>query len=130
MHALGEHLDLEFAADQSAQRSRQPELFVVAAARVQRDTQARLPDTGSEVLYIMREIEAAAFFARLDDDDASRVRYRVRLQRADRAEAREHRVAIVGAAAAIQTIALAHRVPWSQPLTPSRHLGLLVHMAV
>ena len=78
----------------------------------------------------MREIEAAALFASLDDDDASRMRHRVRLQRTDRAETREGRVAVVGAAAAVKTIAFDHRTPRAQPFAPSRHLGLLVHVAV
>ena len=88
------------------------------------------PMRGGEMLYIMRQVEAAAFLAGLDDDDASRMFDRVRLQRADCAEAREHRVAVVGAAAAVQAVALEHRIPRPQPFAPSRHLGLLVHVAV
>ena len=130
MHALGEHVDLEFPADQAAQRCCQPELLVIAASRVQRDAQARLPDAGRQMLDVVREIEAAAFFASLDDHHASRVSNRVRLQRADRAQTREHRVPVVSAAAAIQTLAVEHRLPRTQPFAPSRHLGLLVHVPI
>src|SRR6267143_4283174 len=125
MDAFGEHLDAEFSADQAAQRCRRPELLIVAASRIESDTQARLPDTAGEMLYIMRQVETAALFASLDDDDASRVRNRMRLQRADRAETREHRVAIVGAATTIKTFALEHRLPRTETLAPTGHLRLL-----
>ncbi len=78
----------------------------------------------------MREIEAAAFLASLDNHDASRVLDRVGLQRTNRTEAREHRIAVVGTAATVQTIAFAHRIPWAEPFAPSRHLGLLVHVSI
>ncbi len=61
------------SADQPAQRGRQPELFVVAASGVERDAQAGLPDARREMLDVVRQIEAAAFLACLDDHDASRM---------------------------------------------------------
>src|SRR5258705_13654242 len=98
MNAFGENLDAEFSADQAAQRCRRPELLVIAASGIKRDTQARLPDTPREMLYIMWQGETAALFASLDDDDASRMRNRIRLERADRAETREHPAPIAGPA--------------------------------
>src|SRR6266851_1596880 len=130
MDTFGENLDAEFSADQAAQRCRRPELVVIAASRIQRDAQAWLPDTLTEMLNIMRQVETAALFASLDDDDASRMRNRMRLQRTDRAETREHRVPIVGAAAAIKTIALEHRIPRAETSTPTGHLRLLVHVPI
>src|SRR5260370_9458135 len=130
MNPLSKPPQPEFSAAQAAQRCSRPELFVVAASRVQRDTQARLPDPVSKMIDIMWQVETPALFARLDNHDASRMRNRLRLQRSDRAETREHRVAVVGAAAAIKTIALEHRSPRTETLSPSRHLGLLVHVAV
>src|SRR5882762_7410779 len=130
MDAFGENLDAEFSADQAAQRCRRPELLVIAASGIQRDTQARLPDTPRQMLYIMRQVETAALFASLDDDDASRVRNRVRLQRADRAETREHRVAIVGAATSLKSFRLWYWSPSAGTFAPTRHLRLLVHVSV
>src|SRR4029077_13044274 len=130
MDAFGKNLDAQFSADQAAQRCRRPKLLVIAASRIQRDAQAQLPSAATRILYKMRQIEAAALFASLDDDDASRMRNRVRLERADRAEACEHRVSIVGAAAAIKTIALEHRIPRTETLAPTGHLRLLVHVPI
>src|ERR1700722_17608667 len=102
MDAFGQHLDAQFSADQAAQRRGRPELLIVAASRVERDTQTRLPDPLGEMLYIMWQIETAALLTRLDNHNASRMRNRLRLKRSDRAETREHRVTIVGAAASVK----------------------------
>src|SRR5258705_12117947 len=78
----------------------------------------------------MWQVQTAGFFASLDDDDASPMRNRIRLERADRAETRKRRVSIVGAAAAIKTIALEHRIPRTETVAPSGHLRLLVHVPI
>src|ERR1700719_4416738 len=120
MDAIGQHLDAQFSADQAAQRRGRPESLIVAASRVERDTQTRLPDPLGEMLYIVRQIETAALLARLDNHDASRMRNRLRLQRSDCAEAREHRVTVVGAAASIKTLAIEHRLPRAETRAPAR----------
>ena len=74
VHALGEQLDLEVAADEPAQRRRRPQLVVVAAARVEADDEARLADARREVLDVGGQVVAAALLAGLDQDDAARVR--------------------------------------------------------
>ncbi len=51
-------------------------------------------------------------------------------QRVDRGERREDRVAVVGAAAAVQLVALDHRRPRTEALAPAGHLRLLVEVAV
>ena len=54
----------------------------------------------------------------------------LRLQRGDRGERREHRVTVVGAAAAVQLAVLEHRGPRAEPFAPASHLRLLVEMPV
>ena len=54
----------------------------------------------------------------------------VAAQRVDRGERCEDRVAVVGAAAAVQLVALDHRRPRAEALAPAGHLGLLVEVAV
>jgi hypothetical protein len=130
MHTLAQNLDLECAAGEAAQRSRAPELFVVRAARVERDHQPGSSDPLRQMLDIVRQVEAAALFARFDHDHASRVRDTLRLQRADRRQTSEQRIAVVGGAASIQAIAFDHRLPRIEARAPSRHLRLLVEMAI
>ena len=54
----------------------------------------------------------------------------LRLQRADRGQRGERRIAIVGAAAAIELAVLVQRIPRSVALSPAGHLRLLVQVAV
>ena len=51
-------------------------------------------------------------------------------QRLERAQAGIDRIAVVGAAAAVELVALQHRDPRPRALGPALHLGLLVEMAV
>jgi hypothetical protein len=53
-----------------------------------------------------------------------------RLQRRDGRERAEERVAVVGAAAAVQTPVIKHRLPWAESCAPSVELGLLVVVPV
>ena len=77
MDPLRQHLDRECAADQSTQRRRTPKLVVSTAPRVQSDHQAGLAEAIAQMLDIVRQVEAAALLARLDQHDAARVRYRL-----------------------------------------------------
>src|SRR5439155_12092442 len=54
----------------------------------------------------------------------------VRVQLLERRDGAEHRVAVVGAAAAVELALLDHRRPRAEPLAPAGHLGLLVEVAV
>ena len=130
MHAFLQHLDREVATGQAAQRSRAPQLLVVAAARIQAHHQRRLADAPGEVVDIGGQVVAAGFLAGLDQHDAARVRHVLRLQCQDRGQRAEDRVAIVGAAASIQAVALDHRLPWAEVVVPAGHFRLLVEMAV
>src|SRR6185312_15533789 len=51
------------------------------------------------MIHVERQVVAAAFLARLDQDGAARMRHALRLQRQDRGQRAEHRIAVVGAAA-------------------------------
>ena len=130
MHALGQHLDGEDAVHQAAQRRGAPELAVIAAARIEADDERRRADTRRELVEISRQVEAAALLAALDQDHAAPVRPLVLVQLPERRDGAEHRVAVVGAAAAVELALLDHRRPRAEPLAPAGHLGLLVEVAV
>ena len=62
--------------------------------------------------------------------DAARVRNALRLQRADRGQRGEDRVAVVGAAATVELAVLDQRRPRAAIGAPADHFRLLVEMAV
>ena len=123
-------MDIEVAGHQPAQRSRAPQLVVVAAARVQADHQADVADAILEVVDVERQVVAAALLAALDDHHAAGVLAAVLAQCADRGQRTERGVAVVGAAAAVELVALDHRLPRAEVIVPTDHLGLLVEVAV
>jgi hypothetical protein len=130
MDPFGQHLDAEHAVDEPPQRRRAPELVVVAAARVQPDDQVGRADARRERLEVGREVVAAALLAAFDEDRHARVRPLLLLQRAQRRQGAEHRVAVVRAAPAVELAALDHRRPRPEPFAPAGHFGLLVEVAV
>src|SRR5262249_29420828 len=71
-----------------------------------------------------------AFLARLDEPDASRTRDTLRIQRLDRGDGREDRIAVVGATPSIEATLFVNRRPRTEALPPSGHLGLLVQVAI
>ncbi len=127
---FGQHVHRERSAGEAAQRRRRPQPFVVAAARIEPDDEVDAPHARREQLEIRRQVVASALLARLDHADAARVRHAVRLQATDRGKRGKHRVAIVGAAAPVELAVLDQRLPGTEALAPSRHLGLLVEMPV
>ena len=76
------------------------------------------------------QVVAAGFLAGFDQHHAARVRHALVLQRLDRGQRTEDRVAIIGAAAAEQLVALDHRGPRTQPFVPAGHFRLLVQVAI
>ena len=128
--ALGQHLDAEGAARESAERRGAPEPVVVPAPRIEADDEARGADTGAERLDVVGEIVAPALLARLDDHHAARVRNLLLVERPEGGERGIDRVAVVRAAAAVEPIALHLRRPGSEAVPPAGHLGLLIEMAV
>ena len=119
MHAFGQHVDAQRADEIAAQRRRAPELVVVAAFGVEAHDEARLADAVAERL-MCGQVDAAALFAGLDQHDAAGVRDLLRVQRADRRERAEHRVAVVGAAAAVELAVADHGLPRPEARAASR----------
>ena len=68
----------------------------------------------------MGQVETAAFLAALDQDDAMRVRDALFLQSANGCQRTEGRVAVVGAAAAVELAVLDDGFPRTQDPRPSR----------
>ena len=99
------------AAGETAQRRRRPQAFVVAAAGIEADDEIDVAHARRQRLEVGRQVVAAAFLAGFDHADAARVRDALRLQRADRGQRGEHRVAVVGAAAAVELAVLEQRIP-------------------
>ena len=81
-------------------------------------------------VHVGGQIGAAALLARLDQDDAARVRRARALQRLDRGEGAERRVAVVLGPAAVEPVAAADGLPGPEPVAPADHLRLLVAVAV
>jgi hypothetical protein len=130
MHALGQHLDLELAGGEPAQRRRHPQALVIAASRIEPDHEVHVPEARRERIEIRWKIVAAALLAGFDDADAPRVRDPLRSQRPERGERREHRVTVVGTPTAVQLPVLDQRRPRPAVCTPADHLGLLVEVSV
>src|SRR5258705_3006034 len=99
MHALTENLDREIADDGTAQRRRHPELFIVAAAAVEADHEARRPDFLRQQVDVGGQVERSALLAAFDDDHDARMWRVLRLYRANGGDGREDGVAVISAAA-------------------------------
>src|SRR5690348_1683049 len=130
MDALGENFNLQYSSDQATQRCGTPQLAVVATAGIQADYQAWTTQTFAEMFQMRRQIRTAAFLAGFDNYHATRVRDRLCLQCAHRRQACEHGVAIIRCAAAKQPVILNYRLPGTQSVAPSSHLGLLIEMPI
>ena len=130
MHAFVQHPHRQRAGGDAAQRGGQPELVVVAAAGIEADDQRRIADAVDQVVDVVGQVVAAGFLAGLDQDDAARVRHVLLAAAPAARRGAKHRVAVVGAAAAVELVVLAHRHPRADALGPAGHLRLLVEMAV
>ena len=130
MHAFGQHIHSERAVDEAAQRRGDPHLIVISRAGIERDDELHVAHARRECLEIKRQIDTAALFARLDHAHAMRARDTLFIQRHDGRERSEYRVAVVGAAAAVQFSIFIHGCPRAETCAPSGHLGLLVEVAV
>ncbi len=130
MDSFGQHFDLERAAGQAAQRGGEPELVVVASAGIQADHQRDLAQPRTQRVDVGQQVVRAAFLAGFDDADDARMRHALCLDRLQRCDARVHRVAVVGAAAAVQQAVLVLGRPRAEVVAPAGELGLLVEVAV
>ena len=82
------------------------------------------------MIEVGRQVVASALLAALDENHAARVRPAFVLQRLQRGERAEHRVAVVGAAAPVELAVDHARLPRPVALVPADHLRLLVEVAV
>ncbi len=130
MHAFVEHLDGEVAPGETAQRRGAPQLVVVGAARIQADHQRRLADAVGQMVHVGGQVVTAGLFTGFDQDHAARVRQALGLQGQHGGQRTEDRVAIVGAAAAIELVATQDRGPRAQVVVPAGHFRLLVQVPV
>ena len=131
VHALGEQRDLEVADHEAAQRRRRPQLVVVRAARVEADDERRGRRCAARGDRCTRAGRSCRDSSHASISTTQRACGSLsRAERVDRGERREDRVAVVGAAAAVELVALDHRRPRAEALAPAGHLGLLVEVAV
>src|SRR5215472_7592631 len=130
MNTLVEHLDRKCARGDAAQRGGHPELIVIAASGIETDHERWGADPLGEVIDIRRQVIAAGFLAGLDQNGATRMRHPLFFQRQQRAQRPEHRVSVIGPAAAVELVAFETRDPWAVALRPPHHLRLLVEMAI
>ena len=130
VNALGEHLHRERAGHRAAQGRSEPQLIVVAALGVQAHHQVRLADFRRQQVHVVRQIEAAALLAALDQHQAARMRQPGLLQRGDGRQRAEAGVAVVRPAAPVQLAIADHGLPRPKPGRPAVELRLLVVVAV
>src|SRR5262249_31769262 len=83
-----------------------------------------------EVIDIIWQVVAAGFFAALDQNDTARMRDPLIPQCQQRAQRSEHRISVIGPAAAVELVAFETRDPGTITLRPPHHLRLLVEMAI
>jgi hypothetical protein len=128
--AFGEDLHLQGAGDVAAQRGGEPELVVVAGAGVQAHHQAHLAQARAQQVQVGRQVEGAAFLAGLDQADHAGARQALLVQRQQRSDGGVDRVAVVGAAAAVEQAVLVLGGPGAEVAAPAVEFGLLVEVAV
>ena len=125
-----EDVDRQRAAGQASQRRRDPQPVVVVAARVEAHDERRRPDLVGQGLQVGGEVGGAALLARFDEHQAAGVGAAGPLHGLDGGQRGERRVAVVGATAPVQAVALDHRRPRPEAVAPAVHLRLLVQVAV
>ncbi|MDQ0588423.1 hypothetical protein QFZ47_002532 [Variovorax paradoxus] len=128
--AFGQHLDLERAAGHAAQRGGEPQLVVVAGAGVEADHQLDVAQPRAQRVHIRQQVIGAAFLAGLDQADDARMRRALVLERLQRGDAGVHRIAVVGAAAAVEQAVLVLGGPGAEVVAPAGEFGLLVEVAI
>ena len=130
MHAFGQHLYLEHATGHAAQTGGQPQLVIVARATVQANHQGHLAQARAQGIDVRQQVAGARFLAGFDQPHHAGVGNVLRFERCNGRDAGVDRIAIVGAAAAIQLVAHDLGRPRPQVGTPAVKLGLLVHVAI
>ena len=88
--------------------------FEVARAAVEADHQAHVAQAAAQRVHIGQQVVGAAFLAGLDQADDARVRHALALQFLHGGDAGVHRIAVVGAATAVEPAVLVLRAPRPQ----------------
>ncbi len=127
---LGQDVDPQPGLDQAPQRGAEPQPPVVGRPRVEAHDQRRRADALGQVVDVGREVGAARLLAGLDQQHAAGVAAARGPHRLDGGQRGEGGVPVVGAAPAVEAVALQHRVPRAEPLAPAVHRRLLVEVAV
>jgi len=130
VHALGEHAHPQSADQVAAQRSGAPDLAVIAALGIETHDQRGLAERRTEGLQMCRQIVAAALLAGFDEHHAARQGYPLLLEHGNRRERAEHRVTVIGGAAAVESAVADDRLPGSKSRQPAGEFRLLVEMPV
>ncbi len=104
-------------------------MVVVPASGVEADDEVGTEAIG-QLLHVGGQVGAAALLGGLDQHHAARMGDPLGLQRLDRGERRERRIAVVPRPAAEEPVAAAHRRPGATVRGPAHHLRLLVAVAV
>ena len=130
MNSLRQDFHLEGAARHAAQRGREPQLVVVAGARIQADHQADLAEPVFQCRHVGQQIVGAAFFAGFDQADDAGMGDALRLQGLHRRDAGVDRVAVVGTTAPVQQAILVLGRPGAEIVAPAGELRLFVEVAV
>ena len=84
----------------------------------------------AERFEVSGQIVASALLATFDHAYAARVRNPLSAQSEDRSERGEHRIAIVGAAAAVKQAVGDDRSPRAESVAPAHHLRLLIQVTI
>ncbi len=85
MNAFVEHMDFEIAGDEAAQRSGQPQLIVIAGARIEAYDEPHFAKPLAQRVDIRQQIVAARLLAGFDQADAARTFDALRVERGERA---------------------------------------------
>ena len=118
------------AIEHATQGGGDPEPVVVGRARVEPDHQAHRTEPVAQGVEVRRQVGAARLLARLDEHQQAGVVAPGLAQRLDGGERGEGGVAVVGAAPAVEAVAVEHRLPRAESVAPAGHLRLLVEVAV
>ena len=130
MNAFSQNFNFQGATGHAAQAGGEPQLVVVACAAVQANDQTDIAQTGTQAVDVGQQIVRARFFAGFNQTHDAWMGCVLIFERLHGGNAGVGRVAIVGAAAAIQLALFVLGCPRAEVVAPTAELGLLVQVAV
>src|SRR6185369_2651683 len=119
VHAFREYTHTKVAREISPQRCRTPDLVVVAAFRIEADHEGWLTDLIAKRIQMGGQIDTAALFAGLNQQDTARQGHFLGLEGGDGSERAEHCVAVIRASTAIELAITHDRLPRTQAWQPA-----------